>query len=410
MRVNCSSIVMLFYIISNHIGLVFLFFAEHGVKQLSYINKDTVLYLAACSSVVVLIYIVIDALLLKVSPYQRFVDVKAITDERINYIPIIAIGLLTGAVAMAKFLDNSPLLMLLSGDFSGAHSARLSTYSDGNYFWGIKPSYLKIIFEVLLFAMTIPLVKFATNKKTGNLLFYIPLLIIVMLESMSNVSKGALIIPLFQIWILYSLVSHSSQLNNRFILWAVTIAVIIISSISAYIMHKSAIDFLYPIERLTLGNLIPQYVVVNYFNFDNLLYGATAPPWMSFGAHTQILLDVFAWKELMGWSDGSYYTAPSSFVAHGHANLHIFGVMLLTAAVFFFLRMIDLLLITVKSETIYVALMVYTCYHFSILATGASITFMFDYYYFASILFAFLFYSNSLTQNSKFTNLSMKSG
>lgn len=392
-QVGSANLLMFFYIVVNHIGLIVLYGAQGGVKQLMSVDKSTVMLMTAYTSVVVLAFIIADSLVRQFNPTYRMVDTQKINKHKLYYFPLLILILFTGAIATLKFFDNSPLLMMIRGDLDLANKARVSNFSEHKVFWGIKPSYLKIFFEMATFVAILVLVKFMVTKRVRYLCLYLITIFIVMLESMSNVSKGAMLTPIYQIWIVYALLYARAQVINRFVLWGLTITIFGISSVSAFMMHNAEIDFFYPFERLFLGNLLPQYVVMHHFNFDNLLWGASLPAWWSLGNHQQFLIDVFVWKELMGWQPGQpFYTAPSSFVADSFANFHFVGVFVISLIVFLLLRIVDNLLSKVRSDLLYGALLAYSGLHFSYWATGGSLNFLFDYYYFGVLLFALVFY------------------
>ena len=214
-----------------------------------------------------------------------------------------------------------------------------------------------------------------------------------MIESMSNVSKGALLIPIYQFWFVFALLYSQGHVINRFAVIGGAIAVFGISFISAVMMANQEVSFIYPLERLFLGNLVPQYVVIHHFHADNLLMGSTLPSWWSLGNHEQFLLDIFTWKTLTHWTPGEpYYTAPTSFVADSFANFHLVGVFLIPFVVFTMLNFIDYCLSKIRSEPTYTALVVYSALHFSYWAGGSSLNFFFDYYYWGVLLFALVFY------------------
>ena len=208
---------------------------------------------------------------------------------------------------------------------------------------------------------------------------------------MSNASKGALVIPIYQIWLLYALINTKGVVVNKFVVWGGVVACIGVSSITAIMLANDNIDWFYPIERLVLGNLIPQYVIMSHFDFDSLLWGATLPSWWTFGNHDQFLLDVFAWKEIMGWQDGQpFYAAPSSLVADSYANFHFIGVFFVILIFFIFLGIIEKLIMRSRSELRYAALFTFAGLHFSYLAVGGSLNFLFDYYFITVWIFSYV--------------------
>lgn len=394
LRINCSGLLVIFYLVANHFGLISFYLAETGIKQIEKVNKSTVVLLCGYSLIVVVAYIFMDLVFKQLHNRYRYVRADVIAHERLKVFPILVVLIICALLALFEFFDDSPLLLLLSGNVVGGHEARLNNYSNNISFLGIKPSHLKVFFEIAQFSMIISLVKFSTTKKFKYVLLYILFLLIVLLDSMNNTAKGAIIIPIYQLWIMYALLFSHSKLNNRMVGIGIIFALTVVATFSSFIMGNLNVDLFYPFERLFLGNLVPQYTVVNHFHFDNLLYGSSVPTWVSLGQHKQFLIDVFAWKEIMNWNEGAFYTAPSSFVAHAHANFHFIGVIVLSIILFFVLNMVDLLLLKIRSETIYASLLIYSCLHFSnwAIAGGPATMFMFDYYYAGVLLFSFLCY------------------
>lgn len=394
-QVGSANLLMFFYIVVNHVGLIMFYHAEKGLKQLAVVDKSIVVMMAGITSLVVLAFLIADSLMRQIHSNYRLVNINNVKQQRLNFFPLMLLIGFTGFIATAKFLDNSPLQMMLTGHLDMANEARVSDFSSNHTFLGIKPSYLKIFFEMASFVSILFLVKFMATKKKRYCVLYAVAVLIVMIESMTNVSKGALLTPVYQIWVVYALLYTKAQVLNRFVIWALFITVFGVSTISSLMMSNEHIDFFYPFERLFLGNLLPQYVVMNHFNFDNLLWGTSLPTWWSFGNHQQFLIDVFVWKELMGWQPGQpFYTAPSSFVADSFANFHFVGVFAISLIVFLLLRIVDNLLAKVRSDLLYGALLAYSGLHFSYWATGGSLNFIFDYYYYGVLLFALVFYKN----------------
>lgn len=392
-QVGCASMLMFFYIVVNHVGLLWMYTAEGGVKQLTSVNKNTVILLAAISVIVTFAYILADLLVRQLFPYQRMVIRQRLAEGNIHYQPLFLLLCFTGTIAVLKFLQGSPLLMLITGDALAANQARLTEYTTHSYFLGIKPSYIKIFFEIATFSMILVLIKFMATFKFKYLVLYTLCAVIVLLDSMSNVSKGGMLIPIYQFWMVYAVIYQRRHVVNKMVIWGVLLTVFGISSVSAFVMANEQVNYFYPFERLFLGNLLPQYVAVDSFSIDNLLWGSTLPSWWTFGNHEQFLLDVFVWKELMQWSPGlPFYTAPSSFVADAFVNFHLIGVFLISIVVFFLLRLIDVWLTKVRSELTYTALLVYSSLYFSYWATGGSLNFLFDYYYFCVLMFSLFLY------------------
>ena len=237
-----------------------------------------------------------------------------------------------------------------------------------------------------------------TRRTFGTIAVALFVTVVNLVQSFSGVSKGAIMGPLYIFFFAYSLILARGKLANRMLAWGTVYVLGIVSVFSAWAQNRIGnIDIMYPIERLTLGNLLPQYVVVDHFGFGNLLHGTTVPTWWSFGQHHQFLLDIWAWKELMRPNGDYFYTAPSSFVAEAHANFHVFGVIVVAGLVFFGVRGVDYLIKSVRSELIYAALMTDSSLTFCRLSIAGASTFVIDYGYWSILIFGLLVSRLSLT-------------
>jgi hypothetical protein len=386
---------MLFYFISNHIGLAWLYLNPLGFKQLIEINQESVLLLAFYSLIVVCVYILSGVTFKTRFANARMTNLQLVRLEKINLAPILLVAFVALPISIAKVLDASPLLTLISGDSLAASALRLEDVTlNKSLFGGIKNSYLNIIFVVLNYASTILLVSAVATRRKKFFLLYVSIFSISALYSFSNVSKGFIVGPIYTLAFIISMVHGNGKLMNK-ILLPFALLIVPLSFFSSWVMGNDSTDFWYPLERLIFGNLLPQYLVVNYFGFDNLLYGATVPSWYSFGLHEQFQIDMWSWKELMGWSVGqNYYSAPSSFISEAHANYHFIGVFFISYVVFYLYRLLDTLIIKIKSETIYTSMMVFSSLHFSYISVVPVSGYIFDYYYWGVLVFVFYIYES----------------
>ena len=406
LKVCCTSALMLFYMLYNHVGLLFLYrAAPGGTHQLLSVNADTVLLLAFYNCVVVAAYVGSGIILGRRVTRFRVPDLTVLRATNINWFPLVFTVLLLTPLAVWKVMSGSPLLLLLQGNAMGALEARVGEVTTGQSFLGIKPSYIDALWAVFAFVWIVSVVIAMTRRTFWPVVFCAFVTVVNLVQSFSGVSKGAIMGPLYVFFFVYSLVLARGVLANRMIGWG---AIYVIGPVSVFaawgqdrVSSFNVAYFLYPLERLTLGNLLPQYVVVDGFGFGNLLHGTTVPSWWSFGQHKQFLLDVWAWKEIMRPAGDFFYTAPSSFVAEAHANFHVFGVLVITALVFLALRGIDYLISGVRSELIFSALMVDSSLHFFRLSiTGAS-TFVIDYGYWGILIFGLVVSRFTLTGHTR---------
>lgn len=395
LKVSCTNVLMLFYMLYDHVGLVFLYrAAPGGIHQLLSVNAQTVVLLAFYNCVVVAAYVGSGLALGERFTRIRIPDLQVLRTMRINWFPLVFTILLLTPLAIWKVMAGSPLLLLLQGNAVAALGARVGEVTTGQSFLGIKPSYLDALWAVFSFVQVVTVVIALTRRTFGAIALCVFVTGVNLVQSFSGVSKGAIMGPFYIFFFAYTLVLARGVILNRMLGWGAVYVVGLVSVFSAWAQDRIAnIDFayfIYPIERLTLGNLLPQYVVVDGFGFGNLLHGTTVPVWWSFHQHKQFLLDIWAWKELMRPDGDYFYTAPSSFVAEAHANFHAFGVVIVAIGVFFAVRGIDHLIRGVRSELIYSALMVDSSLHFFRLSiTGAS-TFVIDYGYWGILIFGLL--------------------
>lgn len=393
LRVGCANSLMLFYLIADHCGLLWLHYSgDGGVHQLASVSQGTVVLLAFYSNVVVCAYLITGRLIGSSGRRWRTADLERLRSERFRIVPLVLLACLVIPVAVAKVRAGSPLLLLVQGEALAATEARVAEVSTGSWFLGIKPSYLNVLFTMLEYSGYVALVLLFARRRLRYLLLWLLTFVGVALNGFANVSKGFIAIPLMAGWFVYSMVHHRGYLLSRALWWIGAGGLSLIAVFSSWVLGNERIDLLYPVERLVLGNLLPQYVVVDAFGFDNMLYGATVPSWFSFGHHEQFALDVFAWRELMGVTGDYFYTAPSSFVAEAHANFAMLGVFAASVFVFSVLRYVDLALAKIRSEVVFVALTAFTSVYFSKMARAGMVSYIIDYGLWATVAFAFVSY------------------
>ena len=165
LQLGLGSLFILFYIISNHIGLIFLFHAKEGIKQLAAVDKSVVVMMAATTSLVTFAYLIADAMLKNVRPSLRMFSASAIDRRQLRVAPATMIILFSAIIAIVKFLDGSPLLQMLSQSVEAANAQRVANYSNVQDFFGWKLSYIQIIFKVTELLSLIYLVLFLSTKR-----------------------------------------------------------------------------------------------------------------------------------------------------------------------------------------------------------------------------------------------------
>lgn len=121
-RISIAGSLLLFYLIVNHLSLVFLYNQDHLGHGDVKVEKGVVLLLTVYSNIVTGIFIFAGFLInTRVRPRNNFGAGQA----QINMLPIYLLMPVLAFFAFAKFLDSSPLQLLLAGDVRGATVERL---------------------------------------------------------------------------------------------------------------------------------------------------------------------------------------------------------------------------------------------------------------------------------------------
>lgn len=397
LKFSCANILMLFYMLVNHVALFAMYDAIGGIKQLHQVNNDIVILLAFYTLIVVLAYVLTGIIFGARYTHIRIPNISSLKSDVYNAPILYAVILISLPIALAKFSSDSPALILLQGDNIIATESRLLEVTTGESFLGIKSSYLDVIWTLLGFVQIVAFVGAVTQRKRSLIIAFIASTLVAFFSSFVNTAKGGVVQPILVVSLVYTLVFCNGKLINKVAIRLILLSIPIISIFSTWVMGNDILEIFGPIERLTLGNLLPQYVVVENFGYHNMLLGKTTPSWFSFGGHEQFLLDVWVWQELMGGLQQIFYTAPSSFVAEGHANWSVLGVAGMSFFIFFAIRIIDYWLKKVKLEYLYVSLIVFSAIHFSKLSNKGGISFLIDYGYWSVLLFAYFMYKISIS-------------
>jgi hypothetical protein len=389
LRVSVSAIVFLGYIGANHLGLAWLYFSDKGHFSITTFDPAVLTQLAVYSWIVTGAFILADVTggaprRALATSHERVVPSKG-TVWWIMFVAALCLPL-----ALGKALSDSPLMLLLEGDPIAANLARVEGVSAGSFFLGIKPQYLQIPFTVLQYG-SVYLLTIALIKRQGRWLgLWAVAVVIFSLDSFSALSKGFVLIPILSVWMAWALIREKGRLLTARMLPFFIGATFAVAVFAAWVLGQAEASIFFPLERIVLGNLIPQYYVVASFNGESALLGTTIPQWMSFGLHKQFLLDVFAWRGLMGGTEDLFYTAPSSFVAEGYANFHDLGVLVFSFVAFQGVAWIDRIIVSVRGDLTYCALLVFSCIHLSRLSRSGLVNFLVDYHYWGVLIFALI--------------------
>ena len=387
LRVSCSTVVFLGYIAANHVGLAWLYFSGRGHFSIERFDPAVLIQLAVYSWIVTGAFIFAD-LMWATSPRPFEGGPARLTPPRGALFWIVVVAAVCLPVAIVRAMSDSPLMLLLNGDPVAANLARVEGVSSGDSFLGIKPQYLEIPFTVLEYGSVYLLAIALMTRRYRWLVPWAMLVMVYSLDSFSSLSKGFVLIPIMSVWFTWGLVRERGRLITAKMIPFFGGVTLVVAGFAAWVLGQSELSIFFPVERILLGNLIPQYFVVSAFNAENILLGASAPGWMSLGLHDQFLLDVFAWRGLMGGTEDLFYTAPSSFVAEGYANFLDLGVVFFSVVAFQGLAIVDHLIGKVRGDLTYCALLVFSCIHFSRLSRSGLVNFVVDYHFWGVLIFA----------------------
>lgn len=394
--ISIANILVLFYLISNHLGLASIYYNGYIRSGEISVNYDTVILLALYNNIVVFVYILTGIIFTKYYSKPKWQGLAAV--DELNLVPILLIFPLLLFFSVYKFMDASPLQMLLAGDIKGATTERLAQVSENRTsILGIKHSYVMILFEICSYIIILLLISYYTFRRSSLLLLAFLFLIVLIIFNVSNVAKGIFLLVFYFFVFTYALMRNDGNLFlKRFVIYLIPFFVGLVY-LSYWTLGSLEADFFYPFERLMLGNLEPQYIIVNHYGVNNLLYGASFPTFFSLGNHTQIDINFVAWQ-LLGLGeglDGLTYTAPFSFVGEAHANFHIFGVIFVSIVAFTVFRILDIFVLKLNSSLLRYSLLIYLSLHYSNMSITGAVSYIVDYYLWGVLIFIFIVYPNT---------------
>lgn len=377
-QVSATSLLLFFYFLNNHFGLIFqLYFPDERVT----LTESVFFLLCMYSCIVIFAYLCVQiALPYKTSP--RLINVDSIGDSRVNNFFILALFSLCAFLLLQK-IQGSALEYFFTKGVEEAKFTRLGSKS-GQIF-GIKERYFNFLFHALDILALVILHKAFSNRSLVYWLYFTILLAITVLWTSTNLSKGALLKPFLYVIFVYAMLRYKGVFLNRFTFIIFVFALALVSIISAQMMGAD-FEVFYALERQLIGNLLPQIYVVNHFSVDNMLLGASAPEVFSFYTHNQFVLDQWTWKAMHNWVSGPYYSAPSSFVADAHANFNFVGVIAYSIIAFTLCRLFDTFCIKIRDDAVYSAVVVWGGLHFSYMAVTGIYNRLIDYYLLGALL------------------------
>ena len=156
----------------------------------------------------------------------------------------------------------------------------------------------------------------------------------------------------------------------------------------------------YPFERLCSANLLPKYIIFDYFNIHNMLLGQSLPEWFSFFNHDQFVLAEWNWKFMNNrFHNHIYYQNPSSFVAELYANFNYLGILFIPF-VFFYIVFFTYIINKYFPVNSRIILIIFISFYFTKYSRTEFLTKMFDYRLCCVLLISFVFF-NIITKLNK---------
>ncbi len=396
LQISIANVLVLFYLISNHFGLASIFLHGYIRSGEIEVNYGILILLAVYNNIVVFVFVLTGIIFSRYSSKTRIISEKS--DEKLNLVPIFLVLPILLFFSIYKFMDASPLQMLLAGDVKGATIERISQVSENRTsILGIKHSYVMILFEICSYIIILLLISYYVFKRSVLLILSILFLIVLIIFNISNVAKGIFLLVFYYFIFVHAQIRNNGNLfRKKFVIYLVPFFIGLVY-MSYWTLGSLEADFLYPFERLMIGNLEPQYAIVNHYGFHNLLYGLSIPTFFTLGNHTQIDINFVAWQ-LLGLGeglDGLTYTAPFSFVGEAHANFHILGVGLVSIIVFTVFRILDIFVLKIRSPLIRYSLLIYLSLHYSNMSITGAVSYLIDYYLWGVLVFIFIIYPNT---------------
>lgn len=397
-KVNPISFFLLFYFVRNHVGLILMFFSTDGFKQLDAININTLTEMAIYNIVFMIFCILIYTAL--VSLFKDNSKVNTQNNSPLKYresVNIFFILYLFIAIFLSfdRFFNDSPLFLALSDmNMENATKYRLQSYVEGYNYRGIPLGYVNAFMLGIDIIFLYYISLYWEFRKKKYLLICLFVFIIGVIWSMSNASKGYIMVPVILSWLSYSYICNKQQISFYYIAKYAPFLMVISSLLAYYVLNNSSIYWIYPIERFLVGNLVQQYLIFDNFNLSNMLYGTSLPSWYSLGAHEQFSLSEWSWRETTGrFNSELYYHNPSSLVAEAYANFNIFGLPIYGFIFSTYIWLYSKLIYVFFSKKSYMISIIYLSYYFSKYSVREFGPQLLDYRLWAILIFIFIFFS-----------------
>ena len=395
LQINPLTFFLLFYFVRNHIGLLALYFGFFQFKDYDYSNVTTLAYMAMMNACLFLTFFIISKLhfYTRWAGYISALQVPELKVRKLGYLILLGVVVGVYALAIQRILDGSAIRLLFESSVSGssdALNARLSSYVDGSLAFGLRIQYLNTIFfaaEIIMLTFLASSFKF---KNRAHLFISFVLFVGLLLWNTSNASKGYIVVFAIYCYIIFSFMGSGKLLfYNKKVIGAVGGAVLISSVLAYFVMGHTSLNIFYPLERFVMGNLRPQYVLIDSFDSTTMLLGQSVPAWFSMNNHSQFLLGEYSWKMMNGLTNPSvFYHNPSSFVAELHANFGGFAVIFMPLVFCYILIFSWALIIASGRYAFFIAL--YTTYYFSKYTVKEILPGIFDYRLVLTVLIALI--------------------
>lgn len=384
---SAAKVLLISYLVSNHVGLLYL----HSNPSINIEPSfKTTLVLLIYSSVLVSAYY-LSALIFNFGTEHRLIDRNNLIATPVRYDFLFIFGVFALIFLIGRVIISPLGSVLLENEALGIN-ARMVDYNNKELIFGIfKESYVNILFYAAA-AFSIGLLgRLIIKFDLKDFIYFLFFISLYVLYFGANLSKGVLISPFLYLFVIFSVIRN----NYRYIgvvSFLTFLVIVVYSSYVSDLIMGGGFDILYFFDRLILGNLKPQYFVVGYFSSGNLLYGASAPSWFSFGLHEQYFIEEHAWKALNDYEGGFFYTAPSSFVSEAHANFSFVGVIIYSFIAFSVCRLFDYFSKSIKSDFLFIGLYVWGVLHLRKVAVSPMISWVFDYYFWGVVFILLVLY------------------
>ena len=399
-RVSVPSIFILYYLAGSYIGILFLYFGWDSHALLQGVNdKGLILkmfYLSAVSLLLISIgvsFIPVISNMPKLKPLQL---VPARPLKKISLMIVSCIFAFSSIILYfyIKYLPDVPFFHVLMGDPLGAVNARITLLTTNKFLIG-KASYYNIFIRMtmpflcyLLFAESL-----ISKRRSVKLMFAI-CFVITAFGNVLDTSKGPLVWFLLGLFLTYMLLGNRKLSLKYIVVFCIPIAFLTsIMMVNFMGTGGGAMDKVSAIGyRMSLGNLVPSYYVVNMFEKENYLLGRSFPNPKGLLPYEQYLLDQEIWLRvtpvnIVANSD-RLYTAPSGYWAEMYANFGPYGVMT-APLVGFILYIMQLLLNRLPHNSVKFALIVWCTLHYMTIPIRGIFCYFWDYYLIAVLLIAF---------------------